>query len=91
MKDKQNLGFPVVGMTLRDYFAAQILPTTYKIVFEMIKNGDIECDADDDPNDHEIIATMKAYEVADYMLDARECDVWSNIRKQRKNDSQQSS
>lgn len=91
MKDKQNLGFPVVGMTLRDYFAAQILPTTYKIVYDMIINGGIENDVDEDPNDHEIIATLKAYEVADFMLDARESKVWRNIRNKNKNDSQQSS
>ena len=87
MKDKQNLGFPVVGMTLRDYFAAQILPTTYKIVYDMIKNGSIENDVDEDPNDHEIIATLKAYEVADFMLDARESKVWRNIRNKNKNES----
>jgi hypothetical protein len=87
MKDKQNLGFPVVGMTLRDYFAAQILPTTYKIVYDMIINGSIENDADEDPNDHEIIATLKAYEVADFMLDARESKVWRNIRNKNKNES----
>ena len=87
MKDKQNLGFPVVGMTLRDYFAAQILPTTYKIVYEMLKNGSIESDVDEDPNDHEIIATLKAYEVADFMLDARESKVWENIRNKNKNES----
>jgi hypothetical protein len=86
MKDKQNLGFPVVEMTLRDYFAAQILPTTYKIVYEMIGNGSIENDVDEDPNDHEIIATLKAYEVADFMLDARESTVWGNIRN-KKNES----
>lgn len=83
MKDKQNLGFPVVGMTLRDYFAAQILPTTYKIVYDMIINGSI----DEDPNDHEIIATLKAYEVADFMLDARESKVWRNIQNKNKNES----
>ena len=87
MKDKQNLGFPVVGMTLRDYFAAQILPTTYKIVYDMIINGGIENDVDEDPNDHEIIATLKAYEVADFMLDARESKVWRNIRNKNKNES----
>lgn len=88
MKDKQNLGFPVVGMTLRDYFAAQILPTTYKIVYDMIINGRIENDdVDEDPNDHEIIATLKAYEVADFMLDARESKVWRNIRNKNKNES----
>lgn len=87
MKDKQNLGFPVVGMTLRDYFAAQILPTTYKIVYDMIINGKIENDVDEDPNDHEIIATLKAYEVADFMLDARESKVWRNIRNKNKNES----
>ena len=87
MKDKQNLGFPVVGMTLRDYFAAQILPTTYKIVYDMIINGGIENDADEDPNDHEIIATLKAYEVADFMLDARESKVWRDIRNKNKNES----
>ena len=87
MKDKQNLGFPVVGMTLRDYFAAQILPTTYKIVYEMIRDGGIENDVDEDPNDHEIIATLKAYEVADFMLDARESKVWRNIRNKNKNES----
>ena len=86
MKDKQNLGFPVVGMTLRDYFAAQILPTTYKIVYDMIINGSIENDVDEDPNDHEIIATLKAYEVADFMLDARESKVWRNIRNKNKNE-----
>ena len=87
MKDKQNLGFPVVGMTLRDYFAAQILPTTYKIVYDMIINGSIENDVDKDPNDHEIIATLKAYEVADFMLDARESKVWRDIRNKNKNES----
>ena len=87
MKDKQNLGFPVVGMTLRDYFAAQILPTTYKIVYDMIINDRIENDVDEDPNDHEIIATLKAYEVADFMLDARESKVWRNIRNKNKNES----
>ena len=87
MKDKQNLGFPVSGMTLRDYFAAQILPTTYKIVYDMIINGSIENDVDEDPNDNEIIATLKAYEVADFMLDARESKVWRNIRNKNKNES----
>ena len=87
MKDKQNLGFPIAGITLRDYFAAQILPTTYKIVYDMIINGSIENNVDEDPNDHEIIATLKAYEVADFMLDARESKVWRNIRNKNKNES----
>jgi hypothetical protein len=86
-KSTENLALPS-SLTLRDYFAAQILPTTYQIVYEMIKTGGIEYDNEKEPDTHEIIATLKAYEVADYMMTARACDVWADERKKRKNDSE---
>ena len=54
------------GMTLRDYFAAQVLPAIYEEHFNGIRNKEYQLDPD-----WKLGLALDAYEMADAMMEAR--------------------